>query len=226
MRKDIAAAAVAALVAGSSCTVAQATTIGYYMDMSNIAGFPAGNYAKVLISDINPTTHVSDGSIYFDVTTTPFFSTAPLSEGTNFGMQDFSFNFDNSLSVGTGNLNLISPSGGWSVTANQNAGGGYGFFDLQYSGSGSSRTTDLQFSISGIGGDSPSSYAVANSNGYYFATHITDFNWAGSTVTSGQFSSDGSTLVPPSEVPIPAAVWLFGSGLVGLAGFARRRART
>ena len=64
MRKDIAAAAIAAaLVAGFSCTVAQATTIGYYMDMSNISGFPAGNYAKVLISDLNPTTHVNDGSI-------------------------------------------------------------------------------------------------------------------------------------------------------------------
>ncbi|MCW9006033.1 MAG: VPLPA-CTERM sorting domain-containing protein [Gammaproteobacteria bacterium] len=24
-------------------------------------------------------------------------------------------------------------------------------------------------------------------------------------------------------VPVPAAVWLFGSGLIGLAGFARRK---
>ncbi len=29
--------------------------------------------------------------------------------------------------------------------------------------------------------------------------------------------------VPPSAVPVPAAVWLFGSGLLGLAGVARRR---
>lgn len=27
----------------------------------------------------------------------------------------------------------------------------------------------------------------------------------------------------PTAVPIPAAVWLFGSGLIGLAGFARRK---
>ena len=27
----------------------------------------------------------------------------------------------------------------------------------------------------------------------------------------------------PAEVPVPAAVWLFGSGLIGLAGIARRR---
>lgn len=28
---------------------------------------------------------------------------------------------------------------------------------------------------------------------------------------------------PPSEIPLPAAVWLFGSGLIGMAGVARRR---
>jgi len=27
-----------------------------------------------------------------------------------------------------------------------------------------------------------------------------------------------------SEVPVPAAVWLFGSGLIGLVGLARRKA--
>ena len=28
---------------------------------------------------------------------------------------------------------------------------------------------------------------------------------------------------PVSEVPVPAAVWLFGSGLIGLIGIARRK---
>jgi len=31
------------------------------------------------------------------------------------------------------------------------------------------------------------------------------------------------TLAPVSAIPVPAAVWLFGSGLIGLAGVARRR---
>jgi len=31
------------------------------------------------------------------------------------------------------------------------------------------------------------------------------------------------TISPPSNVPVPAAVWLFGSGMLGLAGVARRR---
>jgi len=42
---------------------------------------------------------------------------------------------------------------------------------------------------------------------------------------SGQlplFEGTGS-LDAPAAVPVPAAVWLFGSGLVGLAGVARRR---
>ena len=29
--------------------------------------------------------------------------------------------------------------------------------------------------------------------------------------------------IPTGEVPIPSAVWLFGSGLLGLVGVARRR---
>ena len=33
----------------------------------------------------------------------------------------------------------------------------------------------------------------------------------------------GGDLIPPSEIPVPAAAWLFGSGLIGLVGIARRR---
>lgn len=34
----------------------------------------------------------------------------------------------------------------------------------------------------------------------------------------------GSALVRTSVVPIPPAVWLFGSGFIGLIGLARRKA--
>lgn len=51
------------------------------------------------------------------------------------------------------------------------------------------------------------------------------------TVPSGGFAGFGYTLYlegtiaegAVSAVPVPAAVWLFGSGLIGLAGIARRR---
>jgi hypothetical protein len=37
------------------------------------------------------------------------------------------------------------------------------------------------------------------------------------------FANGGSDKVSASVVPLPAAVWLFGSGLIGLAGLARRK---
>jgi hypothetical protein len=33
------------------------------------------------------------------------------------------------------------------------------------------------------------------------------------------------TTMTVTEVPVPAAVWLLGSGLLGLVGFARRKAK-
>ena len=41
-------------------------------------------------------------------------------------------------------------------------------------------------------------------------------------LTSGDWSYQGNAPVP--QVPVPAAVWLFGSGLIGLIGVARRKA--
>ncbi|MHB8472662.1 MAG: VPLPA-CTERM sorting domain-containing protein [Gammaproteobacteria bacterium] len=38
---------------------------------------------------------------------------------------------------------------------------------------------------------------------------------------SGDVTNTPAT--PPSEVPVPAAAWLFGSGLIGLVGIARRK---
>lgn len=40
---------------------------------------------------------------------------------------------------------------------------------------------------------------------------------------TGYWYIEGSYTTATSEVPVPAAVWLFGSGLIGLAGIARRR---
>ena len=47
------------------------------------------------------------------------------------------------------------------------------------------------------------------------------------TSVNGRDESGGSFLVQGglSTVPVPAAVWLFGSGLIGLIGFAKRKTR-
>jgi hypothetical protein len=47
--------------------------------------------------------------------------------------------------------------------------------------------------------------------------------FGGSEIVSSIYTLTPST---PSPVPIPAAAWLFGSGLVGLSGIARRRLST
>ncbi|MCB1701838.1 MAG: VPLPA-CTERM sorting domain-containing protein [Halioglobus sp.] len=52
-------------------------------------------------------------------------------------------------------------------------------------------------------------------------------------LTAGTFSAsggalggvDGTFVYAPSEVPLPAAAWLFGSALFGLVGVARRKAK-
>jgi hypothetical protein len=41
---------------------------------------------------------------------------------------------------------------------------------------------------------------------------------------SGVLTVSSGTTTPPPPVPLPAAVWLFGSGLLGLLGVGRRRA--
>ena len=56
------------------------------------------------------------------------------------------------------------------------------------------------------------------------STVITDGGhpFEGLRITLGMNGNDPVSL---SAVPVPAAVWLFGSGLIGLAGFARRKTR-
>jgi hypothetical protein len=47
-----------------------------------------------------------------------------------------------------------------------------------------------------------------------------DFSGTQSTLFVGDITPVG----PPTEIPVPAALWLFGSGLLGLAGVARKKA--
>ena len=189
---------------------AQAASISYYLDLSN--DLPDGiNYAQVTISDSVTVT----GDIDFKV---EVLSSAFTVTGNNFGMQAFSFNYEPGLSIEAANI-IVNDPVSWSVSSGKNAGGGFGKYDFQLSGNGSSRTELLTFSISGVAGDSIESYAVLSSlnpaSTEFFAAHIAGFDLA-SCVTSAKFA--GSTVVP-----VPAAAWLFGSGLLGLVGVARRR---
>ena len=68
-------------------------------------------------------------------------------------------------------------------------------------------TCTTGMSDDGIGGDPMTSSAFGNYNANFdiSSVHLDSF-------------------VPtPAAVPVPAAVWLFGSGLLGLVGIARRK---
>lgn len=51
-------------------------------------------------------------------------------------------------------------------------------------------------------------------------TNYNDFTWSGPITSTFGSINIGQTLAP---VPVPAAVWLFSSGLLGLIGVARRK---
>lgn len=184
-----------------------ANSISYTLDQSN-ALINGVDYLTVTISDEG-----TPGDIDFSVVVNTLNFPSP---GSNFGMDNFYFNYDASLTVLAGNIVDLDPST-WNITTDKNAGGGFGFFEFDLKGNGSSRTELLTFTISGITGDTIEDYAVGyNGVGVeaYFAAHVGGFD-DGNGVSSAKFAS---------VVPVPAAVWLFGSGLLGLAAVSRRKA--
>ncbi len=68
----------------------------------------------------------------------------------------------------------------------------------------------------------------------YIITDASNYELTGSMTIFGYEADDHSNtfqltltgLAVPSAVPVPAAVWLFGSGLIGLIGIARRQKQT
>lgn len=187
---------------------ANAASVTYQLDQSNdLADGPI--YATVTISD----SLTVAGNIDFSVQILESAFPAPLS---NFGMQAFFFNYDDGITVSAANIVNINPNS-WNITEDRNAGGGFGKFEFQAAGNGSSRTSLLTFSIAGVAGDTIFDYATgyADDTTEFFAAHIAGYDASQSGNTSGKFA--GSTVVP-----IPAAVWLFGSAL-GMLAWLRRK---
>ena len=61
-------------------------------------------------------------------------------------------------------------------------------------------------------------------DGFDSNNNLLDFQQGCLTPGSANISGTGDCSIPRvSAVPVPAAAWLFGSGILGLAGFARRR---
>jgi hypothetical protein len=112
-------------------------------------------------------------------------------------------------------LSLTRLADGWSLDTRKNM-SEFGKFDIRLSATGGTRTDTLSFTLGGVSHDTVDAY---------FAAQVADFSMHNETSAffSAGTPANGENI---SEVPLPAAAWLFGSGLVGMAGMAgmaRRR---
>ncbi|WP_372521674.1 VPLPA-CTERM sorting domain-containing protein [Sulfuricaulis sp.] len=187
---------------------ARAASVSFFLDQSN--KLPDGvNYLSVSLMD-NDT-----GGVNILVKTLD-----PLNRiaGDRFGIQKFGFGLSN------GDFEEITDlPDGWKVKHDKRM-DGFGRFDFQLQGKGWARTDELSFKVSGV--------SLGNFDPLFFAAHVASFEWRNigderhslcsgkDCLTSAYFTSSMST----TPVPIPAAVWLFGSGLIGLVAVARRKA--
>jgi hypothetical protein len=213
--KAATAVLLAAGIFGASAT--NAASVSYFLNQSNDLA-DGTNYLKVTISD------GIGGLIDFKVETL-----APLNSiaGTNFGIQVFDFN--TTLAALPADASLVNLPSGWSgnVAPPPNNADGFGNFEFDVSNGGSNRLSTLTFSVN-VASDSINDYyelSTKNGNttppqGYaQYAAHVAGFTTQ--TCTSGDCTSawfGGGT-----PVPVPAAIWLFGSGLLGMAAVARRK---
>ena len=141
----------------------------------------------------------------------------------------------------TANDSLLT-SIGWGVT-------GYGLHDSFGNPDGLYGSVDNGLTLLGIGGwftrtsaftlnlsldggptvatfDLSSTYQTNNDHVFYGVIDLSGFSSFSLTTpySGGHWGLDNFTMiVQPSPVPIPAGFWLFGSGLVGLLGFARQK---
>lgn len=246
-RKAAAAVLLAAGLVGASA--ANAASVSYYLDQTNQSPpFNDGtNYLIVTIDDNGGIgANGGDSLITFtvDVINAQFTPTAGA-----FGIDNFSFNItgDSIAFSDSPNPAWILPTN-WSanvVPPPSNQADGFGTFDVQVFSSGAANRKDpLVFSID-VAGDTINSYFAPSTGGAgegnaWFAAHVAGFVTStpdpqtcgtGGTIgvngctalSSAWFGGGNGENFPPNSVPLPAAVWLFGSGLVGMIGIARRR---
>lgn len=202
----------------------QAASVSYVLDQSNAdAAFPDGTpYLYVTIAD------GASGAIDFTVSILgPVLAVA----GPNFGLQTFGFNTTGAADAVT-RTNITSLPGGWSVSANKGQ-DGFGKFDFVVGdgpGGGTVRITPtLNFSVTGIDGDSIYDYVATGSGTVtqgrvYFAGHVAGFVGVNTLLPPSTYFG-GSTRDDQQVVPVPAAAWLLMSAVGVLGGLRVRLAR-
>ncbi len=197
------------LTALTSLAPAQAASVSFFLNQSNKLPDDI-NYLSVML------TENAGGVDVLVKTLNPLNSIAD----DHFGIQKFGFGLSNGVFE-----EITSLPDGWKIKHNKRM-DGFGRFDFRLQGKGWARTDELSFTVGGVGlGDFDS----------LFAAHVAGFEWCKTDdeernkkrrwcsdrdcVTSAYFA--GSMSAAP--VPVPAAAWLFGSGLLVLVSVARRK---
>lgn len=213
---------------------AHAASVTYYLNQTNVDPImPDGiyDYLSVTITD-GVTYGLDTNAVRFDVT---ILGAMPASGGGAYGIDSFTWNFvPSNPADGT----IVGLPSGWSGNWRPppNPGDGFGMFDGGVDDTGNPQSPTLTFYISGVTGDTIADYYDLSTSGAaqgnsHFSAHVRGFvdqdpafcddGYGNDTclVTSAWFG-DGEHV---TIVPVPAAVWLFGSAL-GLFGWIRRRA--
>jgi hypothetical protein len=214
--------AIAALLLGLAGT-ASAATVSYTLDHTDSANVPNGaSYLTVTLSDA--AFGADANAIRFDVALADGLSGL----GTDaMGINSFAFNT-------TGNATTVANAvagqpAGWFTSTNRNM-GAFGDFDVKLGGGPTQQA--LTFYVTGIDGDALTDYTAlsVNGTGVFFVAHVgglKDVDPGDGVDTSVQFGGGGlEGGGGGNEVPLPATVWLFGSGMGLVALFRRKRAMT
>jgi len=213
-----------ALISGAMLlgpAMANASTVTYILDQSNVLDDNV-DYLSVTISDD------TEGQLDFRVITL-----SALSElaGENYGIQSFGLNLLDDLLSGEDQLSSVEfllPED-WKVQFNKGMSEA-SKFDVRLSGTGSSRQDPLEFSVTGLDLDDISTNFAAHVAGFEFLAgecepgddeHVLEGGNEGGCqeVITGAFFYGGRV----SEIPLPPAILLLLSGLLGMVGITHRR---
>ena len=198
---------------------------------------PAGSTPWMVSTfSASPSTYVIGSTTYNAVRLTIDLSN--LQSGAFISETDF--NIDPSLNPANLSFNFVSGNSHANVTPNLATNGfkadGDGFYDISFSFSTASGSTfgggtQAIFDIEATDATTAAALMAetfaflsqpAGGHGpFYAATHVQN-----TTGVCNPNCTGSGWIAPTTVVPVPAAAWLFGSGLMGLAAIARRKKRS